>query len=67
MYLLGRKKHLSTSQAETLMKRFQKNPYLDKGEKQQLANLLNTSGKKIEKWFLDKRAQARQAGSLAKG
>ena len=67
MYLLGRKKHLTPSQAETLMKRFQRKPYLDKGEKHQLANLLNVSGKKIEKWFVDKRAQARRAGSLAKG
>ena len=67
MYLLGKAKYLTPDQTKTLRKRFQNKPYLEKGEKYQLANSLNISAKKIEKWFLDRRARRRHAGLLAKG
>ena len=67
MYSLGKMKYLTPGQTQILMKKFQNKPYLDKGEKHQLASLLNVSEKKIEKWFIDKRAQGRQAGLLDKG
>ena len=60
-------KYLTPDQTQTLKKRFKEKPYLDKGEKCQLANLLQTTEKKIAKWFGDRRSQRRQAGLLAKG
>ena len=67
MYLLGKAKYLTPSQTQTLMKRFQNKPYLDKGEKHELANLLKISEKKLEKWFIDRRPQKKQRGLLVKG
>ena len=67
MYLLGKMKNLTPNEIQALMKIFQNKPYLDKGEKHELANLLNRSEKRIDNWFIERRAQARQAGLLAKG
>ena len=49
------------------MERFQSKPYLEKGEKHQLAKSLNTSELRIEKWFNNRRSQRRKAGLLTKG
>ena len=68
MYLLDKRSNLFTTyQTQTLMKRLQNKLYLEKGEKHQLAKLLDTSDVRIERWFNRRRTEIRQAGLLAKG
>ena len=48
------------------MERFLVNEYLRKGEKCQLANLLNISQKRVEKWFRNMRHKRKAQGMLPK-
>lgn len=59
-------KQLTIYQKETLVERFKANPYLEPGERHQLAKSLNISEKKIAKWFERRRHMKRKKGLLQK-
>ena len=61
-----RRMRLTIYQKESLVERFQTNPYLEQGEKHQLARSLNISERKIEKWFDRRRLMKRKKGLLSK-
>ena len=61
-----KQKRLTRYQRETVLKRFQANPYLKPGEKTQLARSLNISETKLEQWFSNKRKMKRKKGLLCK-
>ena len=64
---LGKKRKVWTpDQKQVLMKRFQAKPYLEPGEKYQLAESLNTSDESIVNWFYVTRCKRRQKGLLRK-
>ena len=60
------KKQLTPYQNKTLLKRFEAKPYLEQGEKAQLAMSLNISETKIAQWFHHKRKMKRKKGLLGK-
>ena len=53
---------MTTYQTQTLMNMFQDKPYLERGEKHQLARLLNISAGRIQKWYNNMRSKRRKAG-----
>ena len=59
-------KRFTIYQKETLEERYQANPYLEQGEKHQLARLLNISERKIAKWFERRRQMKSKKGLLRK-
>ena len=59
-------KYLTPDQKETLVKRFQAKPYLEQGEKRQLASSLNISEAKLAQWFHNKRKLKGKKGLLCK-
>ena len=64
---LGKKRYdLTPYQEQVLVKRFQVNPYLEPGEKNELAPLLNMSIKSIVQWFRVRRYYTRKKGLLRK-
>ena len=65
--ILGQKyEWLTPHQRETLEKRFQADPYVERGEKPQLAMSLNISEAKISVWFVRRRNKEREKGLLGK-
>ena len=64
---LGKRlKLLTPDQKQVLLKRLEAKPYLEPGEKHQLAESLNMSDKRITSWFRDKRFTRRKKGLLCK-
>ena len=58
---------MTTYQAQTLMKRFKNKPFLEREEKDQLAELLNISGKRIQDWYMNRRQERRKSELFGKG
>ena len=61
------RKRKTIYQMETLMKRFQENPWLDEQELLQLAGSLNISEEKIKAWYANSHALRRKAEELPMG
>ena len=60
------RQYFTPYQQQILVKRFQAKPYLEPGEKHQLARSLNTSDKRIRHWFKYRRCVRRKQGLLCK-
>ena len=64
--LARKKKNVTPYQKQLLVKRFQANPYLELGEKHQLAESLNMSEESIVSWFSVRRYYTKKKGLLRK-
>ena len=60
------RKQLTPYQLNTLLKRFQAKPFLEQGEKSQLARSLNISEATIAQWFQNRRKKKRRTEMLCK-
>ena len=58
---------MTANQTQTLMKRFEAKPQLEKGEVHQLAETLNLTENRIVVWFNNARYKRRRKGLLAQG
>ena len=54
-------------QTQTLVNRYQANPYLEKEDKVQLAQSLNISTRSIGDWFDQRRFKQKRRGMLCEG
>ena len=64
---LGKKRKVVTPyQKQVLVKRFQAKPYLERGEKHQLAESLNMSDESIVSWFDVRRRSTKRKRLLRK-
>ena len=61
------KKYMTPYQAQTLLRRYETNPYLELGERHQLAQSLNISEERITEWFVQRRSWQRRSGMLHDG
>ena len=65
---LGRaKKFMTQYQTQTLLRRYEANPYLELEERHQLAQSLNITGERIRLWFVHRRYKQRKSGTLRDG
>ena len=58
---------LTPNQIEILQKKFETKPYLEKGDKQHFAKLLNVNEARIGNWFDNRRKKKRKEGLLCEG
>ena len=61
-----KRKVLTPYQKQVLVKRFQAKPYLEPGEKHQLAESLNMSDESVVRWFNTRRRSTKKKGLLRK-
>ena len=62
----NKRKPLTPYQTQVLVKRLEAKPYLEPGEKHQLAMSLNMSDKRIANWFRYARSKRRKKEPLCK-
>ena len=60
-------KYMTPDQTQILVRRYEANPYLEREERHQLAQLLNVSEERIKRWFKDRRRKETKSGKLRDG